>query len=90
MSIKTLMRIFTCEVVNDTIRDMRQNPDKWVQRYCTFDRRDKNIRIWTGSGLFFINFYQNEVRLSIISKWRLQRAIYKCKKANISKRFENE
>jgi hypothetical protein len=49
------------------------NPTKWTQTHCTFN--SKEISIWTGNGVFFVDSYPNTGMFGICEKFYILRCI---------------
>lgn len=59
------------------VNDIVGNYQNWCQGHYTYTNKETNISIWTGNGLFYIDFYPNISAFNIFEKALIKTAIKK-------------
>ena len=66
------------KIVDDTIKDLDENPDEWMQGRCTLSRNSPAVEIWTANvPILNTGFHSPPVPLPFIQKVKLYLAVRK-------------
>ncbi len=77
------------EVFRALIRSLEDPEEKWSPSECTWDNHSRGLRVWTSNiPVLNINLYQPApLRLSLVQKWRLHKAVAVSRSHEIRRRL---
>lgn len=78
------------ELVEVTIRSLRESPEKWKFGEYSIDYRESSLSIWS-TDIFFVGFVRPfKFNISLINKFRVMRAIKQAQQSCLLKIIKGE